>query len=187
MKPITRDIIKEYTQKIAEIEPVEFISYMKDHLVKKNAKLLGLMEYLRLKFPLSKESFSVMCTIIRYAMARQKSNDEIRCMAFQEQAKELIVSDDIIHYIYNQIEKNYQQFIPKRMNEVSNDGDDEFMQFVMKAANLEMDYISRMVTDFVPSFETHIVGYIPMLCVYDMYKEFLERDFLIFIEKMKNR
>ena len=175
MKPITKTIIDEYKEKMAKIEPVEFVSYMKDSLVKKNSKLLGLMEYLRLRFPLSIESLSVMCTIIRYAMVKQKSNNELRYMVFQERTEELIISDDIIHYIYCQINKNYEEFISKRMKEVSDNGDDEFMSFVMKISELEMDYISRMTTEFVPSFETRIIAYIPMLCVYDLYTDFIEK------------
>jgi len=187
MKPITKSIIDEYKEKIVNIEPVEFVSYMKDSLVKKNSKFLGLMEYLRLRFPLSIESLSVMCTIVRYAMVRQRNNNEIRYMAFQERSEELIISDDIIHYIYCQIYKNYEQFIPKRMREVSDNGDDEFMSFVMKISELEMDYILRMTTCFVPSFETRIIAYIPMLCVYDLYKDFIEKDFTIYMDRIKDR
>ena len=185
MRPITRSIIEEYTQRIADIEPIEFVNYIKDILIKKNSNLLGLMEYLRLKFPLNEESFSAMCTIIRYAMMKQRDANEIGYMSHQEAPGEIIVSDDVLHYIYTQIEENYTQFIPERIREISENDDEEFMKFVLKVSKIEMDYISRMVTDYVPSFETRIIGYIPMLCVYDMYKDFLEEDFRIFMEKMK--
>ncbi len=185
MKPITRDIVEEYTQRIADIEPVEFVSYMKDILIKKNSNLLGLMEFLRLKFPLNEESFSAMCTIVRYALVKQKTANEIYYMSHQEAPEEIIVSDDVIHYIYTQIEDNYTQFIPTVIREISDNDDEEFMKFVMKVSSLETDYISRMVTDFVPSFETRIIGYIPMLCVYDMFKDFLEDDFRVFVENSK--
>jgi len=185
MKPITRDIIAEYTQRIAEIEPIEFVSYTKDILIKKNSNLLGLMEYLRLKFPLNEESFSAMCTVVRYALIKQRDANEIGYMSHQEVPEEIIVSDAIIHYIYTQIEDNYTLFIPERIREISENDDEEFMRFVLKVSKLEMDYISRMVTEYVPSFETRIIGYIPMLCVYDMYKDFLEDGFRIFMEKMR--
>ena len=187
MKLLTKDVVEEYTSKIENIEPIEFVNYMKDVLLKKNINLLGLMEFLRLKFALNEESFTAMSVIIRYAMIKQKDANEINYMVNREVPKELIVSDDIIHYIYSQIEDNYTRFIPKIVREISENDDSEFMKFVLTVSRLEIDYISRIVKEYIPSFETRIVGYIPMLCVYDMYKNFLENDFLIFLEQMKNK
>jgi len=187
MKPLTKTIIDEYIQKVAIIEPIEFVTYMKDYLIKKNAGLLGLMEYLRLKLPLGQESFAVMCSIIRFAMLKQKDNNEILYMVHQEIPKELVVSNDVLCYIYDQIENRLTQFIPSIMDEVSNNDEKDFMNFVMIVSKIEAGYISKIVTQFTPTFETCIMGYIPMFCVYDMYKEFLEIDFKTYIEKMKNK
>jgi len=183
MKPLTRTTIEEYTQRLSEIEPIEFVAYMKDNLLKENPNLLGLMEYLRIKLSLGQEQLVAMSSIIRYAMIQQKNNNEISYMVYQEAPKSLIVSDDIIHYIYDQIENRYEQFIPMIMQNISNDDEKEFMNFVLKVTKIEMAYSLKLVTEFIPTFETRIIGYIPMFCTYDLYKEYLEEDFKTIIEK----
>jgi hypothetical protein len=169
MPVLPQQIVHDFIDTLASIEPVDLIFDMRSWLEEHNPYLLGLIEYLRLHLQFNSPSLCVGCTIIRYVLLKQNTQNEVSAMIEGRPPEHFVVCDEIIRYFIDELESNPSEFIEKVMNDFDLAQNTEFMDFCLKTSKREIQAVSEIVKKNLLSFQYQIFGYIPVMCVYVLY------------------